>query len=137
MGRGCQEVVMRTTPAIDRLIARATEDPNVLAVLVFGSVARGEQSPASDIDVCLVLRPEVSEGMTEKRLEYLAQSDLDIHIFQQIPLPIRRRVLKEGCVLLSKDDDALYRLAYRTAQAFEDFKPIYEGYLDAILHAGS
>lgn len=109
MGRGCQEVVMRTTPAIDRLIARATEDPSVLAVLVFGSVARGEQSLASDIDICLVLRPEVSEGMTEKRLEYLAQSDLDIHIFQQIPLPIRRRVLKEGCVLLSKDDDALYR----------------------------
>ena len=106
-------------------------------MLVFGSVARGEQGPASDVDVCIILRPEVSEELTEKQLEYFAQSDLDVHIFQQLPLPIRRRVFKEGRVLLSKDDDALYGLAYRTAQAFEDFKPIYEGYLDAILDAGS
>ena len=111
---------MRTTPAIDRVVTRAADDPSVLAVLVFGSVARGEQGPTSDVDVCLVLRPEISEGMSEKRLEYLARSDLDIQIFQQLPLPIRRRVFKEGRVLLSKDDDALYGLAYRTAQAFED-----------------
>jgi hypothetical protein len=45
--------------------------------------------------------------------------------------------LKEGAVLLCKDLDALYVIAYRTAQAFEDFKPIYRDYLNQVAHAGS
>jgi predicted nucleotidyltransferase len=125
------------TNAINRLIAKAAEDPSVLAVLMFGSVARNEQGPASDVDICLVLQPGTSEEMSQKRLEYLALFDLDIHVFQQLPLYVRRRVLKEGTVLLSKDDDALYQLAFRTAQAFEDFRPVYQTYLEAVQRAGS
>ncbi len=102
---------MPPTKAINQLVAKAAEDPSVLAVLMFGSVARNEQGPASDVDICLVLQPGTSEEMSQKRLEYLALFDLDIHVFQQFPLYVRRRVLKEGTVLLSKDDDALYQLA--------------------------
>jgi hypothetical protein len=39
-------------------------------------------------------------------------------------------------VLLSRDDDRLYDLALRTARAFEDFKPIYRTYLEAVRDAG-
>jgi hypothetical protein len=35
--------------------------------------------------------------------------------------------------LIDKDWDALYRIAYRTAQALEDFKPIYRSYLDQVV----
>jgi hypothetical protein len=35
---------------------------------------------------------------------------------------------------LPKDDDALYDLAHRTVQEFEDFKLRYEDYLEVILH---
>jgi hypothetical protein len=66
-----------------------------------------------------------------KRWEYL-RFDLDIKIFQQLPLYVRRRVLKEGIVLLVKDEDQLYELAFRTAKEFEDFKHIYRDYLEAI-----
>ncbi len=123
---------------VDRLIAKAAQDSSVLAVLMFGSAARGEPGPTSDVDICLVLQPERSRGtaMSERRLEYLAEFDLDVHVFQQLPLQVRRRVLREGCVLLSKDDDALYRLASHTAQVFEDFRPAYQRYLDAVLHGG-
>ena len=127
---------MPATEAISQLVAKAAEDPSVLAVLMFGSVARNEQGPASDVDICLVLQPGTSEGMSQKRLEYLALFDLDIQVFQQLPLYVRRRVLKEGTVLLSKDDDALYQLAFRTAQAFEDFRPVYQTYLEAVQRAG-
>lgn len=70
-------------------------------------------------------------------MRYLKDHDLDIRIFQQLPLPIRRRVLKEGVVLFCRDLDALYAMAYRTAQAFEDFKLIYREYLACIIHDGS
>jgi len=122
---------------LERLIARAQADEDVLAVMLYGSEARGEATAASDVDVCLVLQPRAAEQRAEKRLEYLGEFDLDLHVFQALPLPIRRRVLKEGRILLSKDEDALYDLALRTAKEFDDFRHIYEAYLEAIADGGS
>lgn len=123
-----------THPALARVLTRAKSDPEVLAVLLFGSRARGDGSAASDFDVCLVLRPEPASDLAraQKRLEYLAGADLDIAIFQQLPLYIQSRVLKEGTVLFVRDEDALYELATRTARAFERFRPIYRGYLEQV-----
>lgn len=128
-----------TSPVIRRLLAQAARDPDVLAVILFGSAARGDAGPASDVDVCLVMRPDASPARdaSQMRLDYLALVDLDVQVFQRLPLPLRRRVLREGRVLLSKNDDALYRVAGRTAQAFEDFRPVYQRYLDAVAHGGS
>jgi hypothetical protein len=70
------------------------------------------------------------------RMRYLKDADLDLRIFQQLPLYVRRRVLKEGVVLVCRDFDALYAMAYRTAQAFEDFKRIYRQYLEQVAHVG-
>jgi uncharacterized protein len=111
-----------------------------LAVLLFGSMARGEQTSRSDIDVCLVLMPQSTPHerifLSRKRLEYLAQVDLDVHIFQALPIYIRSRVLKEGRVLFVRNEALLYAVAFHTAQAFEDFKPIYYRYLEQVAHAG-
>jgi len=122
---------------LEKLIAKAQADEAVLAVMLFGSEARGEATSASDLDICLVLQPRAAERKAEKRLEYLGEFDLDLHVFQALPLPIRRRVLKEGRILLTKDEDALYDLALRTAKAFDDFRHIYEAYLEAIANGGS
>lgn len=122
------------------LVRKAREDPEVLAVMVFGSAARGEAGPKSDVDVCLVLVPEIRdrERAAQKRLEYLAESpeNLDIQIFQLLPLYVRHRVLKEGQVLFSRDEDALYELAFATIRAFEDFKHVYREYLEEVARGG-
>lgn len=124
----------RSNP-VGRLLERAADDPDVLAVLLFGSVARGEETPLSDIDVCLVLTEAAAARASDKRREYLGAFDLDVQVFQALPLYVRSRVLREGQVLLSRDDDRLYDLALRTARAFEDFKPIYRTYLEAVRDA--
>lgn len=130
----------RKTTDVEKLRRLACQDTAVLAVLVFGSVARGEQTARSDLDVCLVLMPRrtpyESILMACKRLEYLTHVDLDVQIFQALPLYIRSRILKEGQVLFVRDEDLLYEVAFRTAQAFEDFKPIYHRYLEEVAHAG-
>lgn len=127
---------MSTKPsgAVERVTARAQNDPAVLALILFGSQARGGATSASDVDVCLVLEPGVPSDLPadRKRLDYLAEGDLDLTIFQQLPLPIRSRVLREGKVLFVRDADRLYELAVRTARAFEGFRHHYRRYLDAV-----
>jgi predicted nucleotidyltransferase len=106
----------------------------VLGVILFGSQARGDAGPGSDIDVCFVLGPDAPCGLeaSRKRLEYLAGSDLDVTVFQQLPLYIRSRILKERRVVFVRDEDRLYDLAIRTCRAFENFRPYYQCYLDAV-----
>ncbi len=117
---------------LENLLQRVREDPEVLAVMLFGSMARGEAGADSDVDVCLVLYPQARDRARAARLRYLDLADLDLRAFQSLPLYVRRRVLKEGQVLLCKDEDLLYEVAYRTVQAFEDFKPAYRLYLEAV-----
>jgi len=123
---------------VDGILTKAKKDTDVVAVFLFGSRARGESVPGSDTDVCLVLRPGKYGPMVlhQKRLSYLKEGNADVHVFSQLPLYIRRRVLKEGKILLCQDDDLLYEIAFRTAQAFEDFRHLYYGYLEELAHVG-
>ena len=123
-----------THPGLTRLVAKAKDDLGVLAVLLFGSQARGEATPRSDLDVCLVLGPDPIPQLdaSQKRLDYLAETDLDLAVFQLLPLVIRSRILKEGQILFVRDEDALYALAAHTAKAFEDFRHIHRQYLDEV-----
>jgi predicted nucleotidyltransferase len=125
---------MRHTEALHRLLEKARIDPEILAVIVFGSAARREETDKSDLDLCLVLTPSRYDpaALAGKRLEYLQTADLDISILQALPLYIRRRVLREGRVEYVRDEDALYEVAYRSAQAYEDFKHLYQDYLDQV-----
>ena len=124
------------SPAVVRVVTRAKDDPDILAVMLFGSRARGEAGPDSDFDVCLVLAngPRSDADGTQKRLDYLAEADLDLTIFQQLPLYVRSRVLREGKVLFVRDEDRLYDVAIRSVKAWEDFRHIHRMYLDAIAH---
>jgi len=118
---------------IRRLIGKAEADPDVLALLLFGSRARGDASSGSDVDVCIVLEPGRPSGDGgRKRLDYLAEADVDLVVFQQLPLAIRSRVLREGRVLFVRDEDRLYETAVRAARAFEGFRHHHRGYLDAV-----
>lgn len=80
-------------------------DEDVLAVILFGSYVKKKSKP-SDIDVCLLLRPKnlTKIFMSDKKIEYLnlVPNRYDIHIFQQLPVFIRVRILKEWKFLLIK-----------------------------------
>jgi predicted nucleotidyltransferase len=96
-------------PYLERLLSSASADPEILAVILFGSSARDEMTASSDIDICLVFRLGKADrlALSRKRLEY-AESDIDVQIFQFLPIYIRRRVLKEGKVLFCRDEEELY-----------------------------
>lgn len=120
---------------LDKLVSEAKKDRNILAVAVFGSFARREKY--SDIDVCLVLKKKLEQlELSKIKLKYLTNfPSLDIQIFQQLPLYIRIRILKEGRMIFCRDMDKLYDMAFHTIREFEDYKYIYKTYLEGVLHA--
>lgn len=122
---------------LEALLAQAAADTDILAVLLFGSVARGEATPDSDVDVCLVLKMPTTADMSATRLAYLHYPALDVHVFQALPIYVRQRVLQDVRVLHVKDEDALYDEAFRTIREFEDFRPFYHEYLDEVARSGS
>ncbi len=117
---------------MQKLIKRAEADEDILAVIIYGSYARGE--PFRDIDLCMVLFPHAKCKSFEKRLEYSDHKDIDVHIFSELPLYIKPRVLKEGRVVHCKNEDLLYDIAIRTVKEYEDFRPRYRMYLEGVLN---
>lgn len=123
---------------LDKLIETVQQDSEILAVFLFGSVARSSNYKESDLDICLLLKADfyTPKELLKKRLEYLRSFDMDIQIFQQLPLYIRMRIVKEGKILFCADEDKLYQIVFCTIREFGDFEHIYRYYLKEVADAG-
>jgi hypothetical protein len=84
----------------------------------------------SDIDISRCYEDVDASEFRLKVLSDLFDDIYDIKIFQQLPLPLRYRVL-EGKILYSDDLSFMYDKAYETIKEFESFKRIYYDYLTA------
>ena len=119
---------------LNTFIKTVQQDADILAIFLFGSTARDENHKQSDIDICLMMRQGsyLPLEFSRKKLEYTKLFDLDVQIFQQLPLYIKIRVIREGKNLFCANDDELYRIVFRTITEFEDFKHIYRDYLKEV-----
>lgn len=123
---------------ITELIDVAKSDEEILAIVLFGSTARQENFKNSDTDICLILKPNQysPKYLSNKKFDYLKKFYLDIQIFQQLPIYIRKRVIKEGKILFCRDEDEIYKIAFNMIQEFNDFEHIYHDYLKEVANAG-
>ncbi len=115
------------------LLKKAKSDKGVIAVALFGSYARNE--PYRDLDVCLFLTPQkyTKIELSQKRMDYMQDDEtIDVQVFQQLPLYIQIRILKDAKILYCRDMDALYDIYFATLREYDHYKYIYEGYLEAV-----
>lgn len=130
---------------LEKILSQAKDDEDILAVMLYGSRVRemDEVTPSSDLDICLVLervengneRSERTVSPSRKRLDYLSKIDpemVDLQIFQQLPIYVRKRILEEGQLKYCMDKGKLYDLAYRTIQEYENFAPRMNEYLEGV-----
>lgn len=116
-----------------KLKKKFMKDKEAIAVLVYGSYAREEQY--RDVDVCVVLNKKQNNlSMSKKRLAFMGDLPdiIDLQIFQQLPVYIRIRVLKEGKIILCKDEDRLYEIAFETIKEFDSYEKLYNMYLGSV-----
>ena len=114
----------------DNLISLLEDDESVLLALLFGSVAKGQATQMSDIDIAIYWDPKqigVSPNLFQLTLELEGklQSEIDYERIQVTPLNIaspalRFHAFKDGIILKSVSDLLVTQLRYETIRDFID-----------------
>lgn len=111
---------------LKKLVKEIKKNWKVVAIILFGSYVKKRATPVSDIDICIVGR-KLRES-EKAQIEALGNEKIRIVFFDELPLPIKFRVFKEGEFLYSKDEVFINSLRAETVSYFLDFKPILERY---------
>ena len=122
----------------ETLIAAAGQElaealPQAWAIDAYGSFARGEAWPNSDLDLAVLMPP--GERLPD-RVELLARlgCDVDLADLRQGGLDLAMEVLNDGRALLVRRRDETLEWEGRQLTDYEDFQPRRAGIIDAFLH---
>lgn len=99
----------------------------VLGVLLYGSKAKGKETPRSDTDICIVLGEKELEKIKnilkeiwhEVNVEAL---NLDVKVFEELPLHLKANIIKHHEILLSRSKPGLYEYFYKFRKLWKDQK---------------
>jgi predicted nucleotidyltransferase len=105
---------------IGKITREIAKIKNVKAIYLFGSYAQTKQHALSDIDICVI--GDLTEE-EEIRVYGKGSDNLDLAIFNRIPLAIKFRVLKDGKPLIVKDEKYIQKVKFYTLRDYLDFKP--------------
>ena len=104
----------------------------VVAVILFGSYARMEQKPISDIDICVVTDKNISNKFKAEISSYGSRK-IDITLFWDLPPAVRYSALKEGRLLFCMNEEFMHNAILETMSEYLDFKHIIDRHCNAIL----
>ena len=114
-------------------------DERVDCAWLFGSTARGESGPLSDVDVALLLSPSVAP---QERMDVAAAlwehlerrcPRVDLVILEEAPPVLRHRVFRDGILLVEHDERRRIAFETRAIQEYLDFQHLAEIYDRALV----
>ena len=119
--------------------AMLAEDRRVDCAWLFGSVARGEAGPLSDVDVAVLLAatvpPEARMDTAAALVEELERrcGRVDLVLLDEASPALRHRVLRDGLLLVERDARRRVAFETRSIQEYLDFKPLADIYDRALI----
>lgn len=102
-------------------------EPAVRLAYLFGSVARGDDGPGSDIDVALWLGDEadlLALGALGERLGVAVGGKVDVTDLRRAPPLLCRQVVAEGEPLCVRDPLFRFDFEMEAVRRYEDTKPL-------------
>ena len=107
----------------------------ILAAYLYGSTVKGYGGKGSDVDVGLLLKEDFeAEALYPARIARELEEkcglkqEVDVRILNGRPYRFLHRVIREGDVILSKDEKERFRFEASVIDRCIDFKPFYEQY---------
>ena len=93
---------------------------DVLAVLVFGSHAKGEATPHSDVDVCVVAPKAEKLSLLSFILQNISSEKYHIWLFEELPLYMKKEVMDNHRIAICRDKLELYEYFYFVNKLWKD-----------------
>jgi predicted nucleotidyltransferase len=109
-------------------------DPGVTAVYLFGSTARGEATPHSDVDIAVLFAaapPRSLNGSSlvlEGDLERALGRQVDLVVLNDAPVDLRIRILRDGQLLIDRDPAVRIAFEVRTRNEAFDLEAVLSRY---------
>ncbi len=133
--------VMNRTSAIDTLTSYFAQRNDVLAAYLFGSVARGEDHAASDVDVGVLLRAGKPAAIVDFDVVFAMQDELeerlgchvDVVVMNGAPLDLLHRILRDGARLLDREPLLRMEFELQARTQYYDFLPLLLRYRETVL----
>ena len=107
---------------------------NAATAYLYGSVARGDSSDTSDVDVAVLFAtdpPLTYDGLPltlEGDLERLLARPVQVVTMNHAPVDLRARVLRDGVLVLDRDPSMRLRFEIRTRNEWFDLEPMLREY---------
>jgi uncharacterized protein len=119
--------------------ARFSAFPEVVAVYLFGSAARGTRGKRSDVDIAVLTGARgTSRRRSRSLVEYvqaacdsLGTDDVDVVLLHRAPIALRHEVFREGRPLLVRDPEALSRFRVESSREYLDTIPLRRTFEEA------
>jgi len=115
---------MKLNEKISKIIEIIKSHPNVIAIYLFGSHAKGEATPLSDIDIAVILENPTPES--EADIGSLSSPEIDVVLFHRLPLHIRYEVFKYGKEIFVRDEEKLLEIKLRVMREYLDTVRMYK-----------
>jgi predicted nucleotidyltransferase len=102
----------------------------IVAVYLFGSMARGTARPTSDVDLAVLLRSRAGGRLSnvardfEARVERVVRRPVEVVVLNTAPADLVHRVLRDGILVLDRDRPARIRFEVQSRNEYFDLAPL-------------
>ena len=107
-----------------------TAPGDVVAVYLYGSRARGDATPSSDVDLGVLLRAVPPPGLggparaLEAEVERAVALPVEAVVMNTAPADLVHRILRDGILLLDRDRPVRLRFEVQSRNEYFDLAPL-------------
>jgi predicted nucleotidyltransferase len=113
---------------------------DVAVAYLFGSVAREQAGPMSDIDIAILLEPDLdAEALLERQIQLMvalddfADREVQVVILNRASPMLAHQVIRDGILLYERTPEDHVAFEVRTMKTYFDIKPMLESLTQAFL----
>lgn len=136
MIRNSKKLPDNVSEKLPAIIAAVSGDPDLAALIAFGSLAKGGLTPLSDLDFALLLSNRLSKAERfDKHLELIGlfnsvfgTDEIDLVVLNDASLKFCHEVLKTGNLLHLGNKHELIDFSEKIVKLYLDFRFFRDGY---------